>query len=201
MERRYSVHGYGIPTEMIPITDSGNIKKTHLYQWIKVRKFLESEDTTNSDGEDSIILLPNSNDVLFRSGTTTSAHPGNAFFRGLIEMKHDEFKSGSLSTQAVLAEDIVKEIEQLNGSFLQWDSRGYWTKMKSRRKILFKVEVAIRDFKGRATTSSNRQSVQSSTYSFQRQDGSVAKRRKKSQTTTDSDGSMETELIGCGFVC
>jgi hypothetical protein len=94
VERLYRLQGSGIPVEMIPITDSGKVKRAYLYQWIKVRKIIESKDNVeNRDYGNSIILLSGSNDVLIRTGTTTLSHPGNVFFRGLTEMKHKEFRS------------------------------------------------------------------------------------------------------------
>lgn len=178
VERRYRLQGYGIPVEMIPITDSGNVKRAYLYQWIKVRKIIESKENVENREYGSIILLPGSNDVLIRTGTTTLSHPGNAFFRSLIEMKHIEFRSGSEFTQAFLAEHVVKEIERLNGRFLTWDSRGYWTELRDRRQVKFKVEISIRDFKVKIKARKNEQSAHSSTHSFEHQDGNRGKRKK-----------------------
>lgn len=178
VERRYLLQGYGIPVEMIPITDSGNVKRAYLYQWIKVRKIIESKENVENTDYGSIILLPGSNDVLIRTGTTTLSHPGNVFFRGLIEMKHNEFRSGSEFTQAFLAGHVVEEIERLNGRFLTWDTRGYWTVLRDRRQILFKVEISIRDFKVKIKARKNVQSAHSSTHSFEHQDGNRGKRKK-----------------------
>jgi len=129
IERRYSLQGFGIPVEILPITHSGNVKRTCLYRWIRVRQFLESGQkligTSNIRSDDSIILLPRSNDVLFRTGTTATAHPGNAHFRSLIELKYEEVILGCELTQAILAEEIVREIERMNGRFLKWDNRGH----------------------------------------------------------------------------
>mmetsp|Transcript_27936 Transcript_27936/g.75956 ORF Transcript_27936/g.75956 Transcript_27936/m.75956 type:complete len:329 (+) Transcript_27936:479-1465(+) len=199
IERRYTIQGYGIPVEMIPLTDSGNVKRTYLYQWIRVRKLIEQEQTCSKD---SIILMPRSNDVLFRSGTTTMAHPGNVFFRSLIELKHHEFRSGSGFTQAILAEDIVKVIERLDGRFLKWHNQGYWTELKDRGQILFKTEVSIRDFKSRIKATKNRQNSHSVTCSFERQDGSKRKRRKKSSDRSAlGDSLAEAESTLCAFAC
>eukprot|EP00536_Pseudo-nitzschia_multiseries_P017357 jgi/Psemu1/248104/estExt_Genewise1.C_15140004 len=193
------MQGYGIPVEMMPLTDSGNIKRTYLYQWIKVRKLIESEHANFRKNEDLIILLPSSNDVLFRSGTTTMIHPGNAFFRSLIELKHNERRSGSEFTQAILAEDVVKEIERLNGRFLKWDNQGYWTELEERSKVLFKTEVSIRDFKSRVRKRKNRQNSRSVACSFKSEDGCQAKRRKGSNDSFDQGCCREKESTSCAF--
>ena len=43
IEIRYQLKCYGIPVELIPSTDTGNVKHVNLKQWIKLRKFLERE--------------------------------------------------------------------------------------------------------------------------------------------------------------
>ena len=203
IERRYRLQGFGIPTETIPITDTGNIKKLYLYQWIKVRKMIETKKSNSGEGEESIVLLPNSNDVLIRAGTTTLSHPGNVFFRGMIEMKHLEFRAGSEFTQAFLAENIVEEVERLKGRFLAWNNRGFWTELRDRNKIIFKVEISIRDFNAKRKTRKNVQRNNSSTTIFERQDGIRRKRTKTSRNALDvndftSSGSDEDSgYCGC----
>lgn len=86
---RYALQGYGIPTEMIPSTDTGNIKLVNLKQWIKVKKYnkrfrsdigssnenkgninissCESTSTTQMMNN-AIVECPRSKDVLFRRG-------------------------------------------------------------------------------------------------------------------------------------
>lgn len=41
IEIRYQLKSYGIPVELIPATDTGNVKHVNLKHWIKVRKVLE----------------------------------------------------------------------------------------------------------------------------------------------------------------
>jgi hypothetical protein len=41
IEIRYELKSYGIPVELIPATDTGNVKHVNLKHWIKVRKVLE----------------------------------------------------------------------------------------------------------------------------------------------------------------
>jgi len=106
----------------------------------------------------------------------------------LIELKYEEVILGCELTQAILAEEIVREIERMNGRFLKWDNRGHWTNLKERSQIIFKVEVAIRDLKTRINAKNYRQNTECSTSSFERQDGSQGKRRKKCYNSVDSEG-------------
>jgi len=41
IELQYSLKGYGLPIELIPLTDTGNVKTTYLKQWMKLRRILE----------------------------------------------------------------------------------------------------------------------------------------------------------------
>lgn len=58
VELRYQLKSYGIPTELIPSTDTGNVKHVNLKQWIKVREYLEKNSTAregfSSDCDDAM---------------------------------------------------------------------------------------------------------------------------------------------------
>lgn len=187
IERQYSIKSYGVPVELIPLTDTGNIKTTYLKQWMKLRRIVEVMKMTEegSDNSVSIIECPGSNDVVFRSGTSMVCHPGNVRFRCMVESKHEVPSIVSQTTQAELAEQLIEEIEARGGRFLKWDNRGYWMELKDRLQIHTKVALSIRDFKYKTKAQRNRQTNQSYTYLFQCQDGN--KRRR----TNDGPGSAE----------
>ncbi len=186
IERQYSIKSYGVPVELIPLTDTGNIKTTYLKQWMKLRRKVEVIKMTEGgeDNSGAIIECPGSNDVVFRSGTSMSCHPGNVRFRCMVESKHEIPSVVSQTTQAELAEQLIKEIEARGGRFLKWDNRGYWTELKDRLQIHTKVALSIRDFKYKTKAQRNRQTNESYTYLFQCQDGN--KRRRT------NDGSQDT---------
>jgi hypothetical protein len=188
IERQYSIKSFGVPIELIPLTDTGNIKTTYLKQWVKLRKIIEVAEMTEAanDNSVSIIECPGSNDVVFRSGTSMSCHPGNVRFRYMVESKHEIPSLVSQTTQAELAEQLIKEIKFLGGRFLKWDNRGYWTELKDSFQIHTKVALSIRDFKYKTKAQKNRQTNQSYTYLFQCQDGNKRKRAH--------DGSQDTEI-------
>lgn len=50
VELRYQLKGYGIPVELIPSTDTGNVKHVNLKQWIKLREYLEKRPSINMEG-------------------------------------------------------------------------------------------------------------------------------------------------------
>jgi len=191
VELQYCIKGYGVPIELIPLTDTGNIKTTYLKQWMKLRRIIEVMKMTEgaNDNSVSIIECPGSNDVVFRSGTSMSCHPGNVHFRCMVESKHESPSIVSQTTQAELAEQLIEEIEACEGRFLKWDHRGYWTELKDRLQIHTKVALSIRDFKYKTKAQRNRQTNQSYTYLFQCQDGNKRKRKNESH--------QEREIANC----
>ena len=42
-EIKYQLHGYGIPIELIPVTETGRIKIKHLKEWIRLRGILDKQ--------------------------------------------------------------------------------------------------------------------------------------------------------------
>merc|ERR1712176_34706 len=79
LEMRYRLKSYGIPIEMLPITETGSTKMINHNHWIKTRKHIEQGIDTNVN----IIECPGSNDVVFRQGTSSMENPGNVKCRDL----------------------------------------------------------------------------------------------------------------------
>ncbi|OEU06391.1 hypothetical protein FRACYDRAFT_254702 [Fragilariopsis cylindrus CCMP1102] len=79
IELRYILHSYGIPTNNnnLPISFSGTIKTKYCKQWIRIREL-------------SIVECPYLSDIIFRQGTNVIHHPGNSWFRSLIQTKFEE---------------------------------------------------------------------------------------------------------------
>ena len=191
VELRYKLKCYGIPTELIPVTESGNIKTVYFKQWMRLRKILESIVRTNqkkysNNDDDSIIECPRSNDVIFRTGTALTCHPGNAMLQSVMESKMQEHSAASQVGKTAITKEIIDEVKRKKGRFLQWDSRGWWTELTGKTIIHTKVAVSVRDFKSKSIAQQNRQTCESSTFVFQNQDG---KRRKVSH---DGDGDSDS---------
>ena len=198
MEIQYHLHGYGIPVDQIPITDTGNIKTKNLIQWIRVRKHIEetrnkdaSKPCGNSDSESSVpsnmhlkIDCPNMNDVIFRGKHANLSHPGNSMFRGLIESKYEEHTLLTTTDAKVqLTWSIMNEVEKKNGRFLTWDNSGCWRIMTDRLQIRSKVAGALKDHKRRLKARKNLQDTRSSTYQF----GGHQQKKRKVNTNKSSD--------------
>jgi hypothetical protein len=175
IEQRYKLKSYGIPVELIPVTGTGNIKKTYLKQWIRLRKTVE--DIRAKELDDSVLhQLPRSTDVIFRTGTSLTCHPGNSMFQSIIESKIKEHSEASQAGKMAITRDIIDTVTQKKGRFLQWDTRGWWTELTGTSQVHTKVAVSVRDFKSKSVAQQIRQNSQSSTSVFENQDG---KRRKR----------------------
>ena len=169
----YTLKGYGIPVELIPVTGTGNIKLVYWKQWIRLRKLIEKMREERI--ESSIIECPGFNDIVFRTGTALTCHPGNVMFQSVIESKMKEHAVASQVEKIAITRDIIDFLQQKKGRFLKWYSGGYWIELTEPALIYGKVANSVRDFKRKSFAKQNQQNTQSSTSIFQNQDG---KRRK-----------------------
>jgi hypothetical protein len=159
-EWQYKLMGYGIPIDTLPVTPTGNVKTSMLLQWARVRESIESppgQDNSfgpsSGDSDDStsapasIIECPNLSDVILRPGKSVMCHPGNVFFRSLIESRMDEHFSATRSEKAAIAWSIVREVERRGGRFLRWVNHGGWTEFEEQSKIRYKIPTYFRDLR------------------------------------------------------
>jgi hypothetical protein len=177
VELRYQLQQFGIPVELIPSTDTGNIKNVNWKQWLKLRKHIEREEQEymmrggipyssdsdaachSSDGESmpefNIVECPLTNDVIFRRGKSMNYHPGNAAFQNLIEAHIHEHTIDPNTTQArrlAIEMELVEIVRKQGGRFLKWEiDKSWWVDMDnsadSQKEIITKVHYAFRDFR------------------------------------------------------
>lgn len=176
-EMKYKMLGYGIPISFIPDTDTGAVKLKNHSQWLRIRKLIENDPDLRTD----ICECPGMNDVLFRRAGSCSAHPGNAWFKNVLEAKKDEHKTSNQTEKRDISWSIVEDVERRNGRFFKWDtSQTCWIQMTDRSEIRLKVAMSIRDFNRQSRAIENRQSMKSSTDVFH------AARNKKRKTESGS---------------
>jgi hypothetical protein len=89
VEVRYSLQGYGIPIDSLPVTLSGAIKTVNFKRFINFRHYVENErkddDCLFSQKKTSIVTdCPYLNDILFKKGHPAEHQPGNIQFRSII---------------------------------------------------------------------------------------------------------------------
>ena len=178
MELNYILKSYGIPVDLTPITDSGNIKTSYLKQWLRLRKVVECGMTPDGTRTNtlSIIECPRSNDVIFRPGTSMLCHPGNVVFRGQIEAKLDRV-TVKRSEKEEVAMEIIKEVKDSGGRFLMWDNGGWWSELHDIPMLSTKISISYRDFKMKLQAAikehsqNKQQKIDASTFAFVNQDG------------------------------
>ena len=151
LEMRYRLKAFGIPIELLPITETGSIKMINHNYWIKTRKHIEQ----GIDTDVNIIECPGSNDVVFRQGTSSMENPGTVKCRdltlSLLENRDREMDNSNNGTRIVakyqkdIVDQLVETIEfHRGGRFLEWDKhRSTWVQMLDRHKIKQKVSVFL----------------------------------------------------------
>ena len=168
-EIQYQLMGYGIPTQVLPTTESGQIKTKNYTQWYKTRVMLEKQaalaasrssfsgdpsSTSSNRKSDPLvpgacygaIECPRLNDVLYERTKPCMFHPGNTLFKGLLEERKTDHATLTQTAKRDLTWSIVEEVERRRGRFLKWDQRGFWVPIANRSEIRLKVATSLRDF-------------------------------------------------------
>eukprot|EP00529_Nitzschia_sp_RCC80_P010799 CAMPEP_0113454234 /NCGR_PEP_ID=MMETSP0014_2-20120614/7759_1 /TAXON_ID=2857 /ORGANISM="Nitzschia sp." /LENGTH=625 /DNA_ID=CAMNT_0000345635 /DNA_START=20 /DNA_END=1897 /DNA_ORIENTATION=- /assembly_acc=CAM_ASM_000159 len=191
LELRYDIMGYGIPMDLIPITDTGTVKTKNLKDWMKVRKVIEQGIV-----QPPPIDCPATHDVVFGYGKAFTMHPGNVMYRGLLEEYCEEHRvATTLDAKKKITWRIVEDVEQRGGRFLQWDKRGWWSPFLDRKEIRSKVAVTLKDHTRRVLARQHVTNNSSSTLKFERQDGKKRKRESVGIKDQHKRGIFECE--GC----
>ena len=177
-ELRYALSGYGIPEQLLPLSNTGTVKTANHSRLINGLRFkadreqhrkLTSSNNNHENrsgqllgggdnpdttiGEDEIVDCPGSRDVIFRKGPTYKNNPGNMSFRELIEQTHAQHTKGSRKEKCSITWSIVLEIEARNGRFLDWcKTREMWIVTKDREKIRKQVAACYKQYNRTALT-------------------------------------------------
>ena len=142
VEWQYALQGYGIPTGIIPVTDTGTIKLDNWKKWIKLKKYTEQQEmtvlmktstkTSMKTPMNCIVECPGSNDVVFRRGKSLNYHPGNVKFQNMIEsqFQHHSDPNTTQARKEAIEIKVIQNVKKDGGRFLKWDSdKGWWINM------------------------------------------------------------------------
>ena len=174
VELQYALHSYGIPTEHIPLTFSGNIKDGYIKQWVKIREYAESLEYNSR-----VIECPQLDDVLFRQGVSSLSYPGNSSLHRLVERSYQQDpdkppKRGTVKTKREkVVLEIVAGIRSYGGRFLMWNDNGWWSEILDPGPLSVKLEYFIKEVlrtkrkEERLARSRHRTHLDSSTSVFQ----------------------------------
>lgn len=105
------------------------------------------------------------------------SHPGNVFFQGLIEARHEEHSRSHQDGKAKITWWVIDTTEAAGGRFLEWNAEGTWSQIIDRSHIRSKVSSYFRTYRRKMNAMKNNQVSESATSEFILQDG---KKRKRS---------------------
>ena len=149
LETQYQLMSYGIPVNQLPLTNTGNIKTKHLFQWIKARRAIDKARQNVSDAGDlcnnmNIISHPGRSDVLFSRGGN-ARHYGNVMMVEDIASRLEEFKLNT-KNRDVLRKEIMAAVSQRGGKFLTLNKGGWWEELRA-KEVHEKITTAFYDHK------------------------------------------------------
>jgi len=173
VEVRYQLNGYGISTDTLPISWTGTVKIGYLKQWMRIREYLE--DPSNSNDPSAPIECPELDDVIFKKGTSTIHHPGNARFRSMIQSMYEYEQSrrtrepeggdggdggdfgrshshgmNDVTDQKVKSLLVFKFLEMFRKNELRaliWNEKySWWNVVSNEKQIVKKVENMVNQF-------------------------------------------------------
>jgi hypothetical protein len=176
--------------EVLPFTDSNNLKTKHLHLWMRGRRAIERREATmifnNGIGDYATpIDCPALSDVVFKAGSSNMSHPGNSVFH---EMIRNQSSNSQVSPDIVNM--IYENVTRRNGRFLEWDSCGYWNVVPDPVAVRKKIYCSCLHAHKSSNAKKRMQNNSSNTFLFERQDGRKRKR-----------GADGTEISSCTEFC
>lgn len=123
MECIYHLMTFGIPTDFLPVTMDGELKRKNHLEYIKIRKRHEENILLPR------ILLPTQRDVLFGRGKPFREHRGNLSFFDMLEMEMEYYESLSMKKKVLATNKILNAIRGRKGRFLRQDEIGCWVEV------------------------------------------------------------------------
>jgi len=200
-ELRYQLSSYGIPEQLLPLSNTGTVKTSNHSRWInalrskadrEMRRRNSHSDSSDNDtttagaeAEVEIVDCPGSPDVIFRKGPTYKNNPGNMYFRELIEQTHDQHLKASRKEKCKITWQIVRAIEEQKGRFLDWcQNREMWIVATDREKIRTKVAACYKQYNRTALAFQKQQQLQqksSKTDLFKRKQQSIIQQQQQQQ--------------------
>jgi hypothetical protein len=79
---------------------------------------------------ESSLLDSQPSDVLFGRGATLQRHPGNLYFRSLIDAQREMYDSAGRGTKSEIASKIIQLVKESFGRFLKQEPNGVWTEVE-----------------------------------------------------------------------
>jgi len=138
------ITAYGISSNFLPITNTGNIKNLNHLKWVTFR---QAQETAIEHGiEFNGIYCPSVKDVLTGKGPHVSSNPANVAYRKIMEKRFLEHRDAlTAERKTMISREIVDELVQSGGRFLVREK--CWWASSDRDVAREKVSVAFRDMR------------------------------------------------------
>jgi hypothetical protein len=143
-ECQYALMTYSIPSEYLPITNTGNLKTQNHHKWLTYLEAKESafEEGVPFDGID----CPSVKDILAGKGPLVSNHPGNIDFRKTMESRFEEHRDAEvMDRKTAITWEVVLGCQRRGARFLVKDKN--WWVVADQDTAREKVSVAFRDMR------------------------------------------------------
>ena len=115
---------FGIPIDVLPVTDDGHVKLTYHMKWMERRRVKERDLKVGRPFTG--IDLPTTFDVLLGRGKPIQYHAGNVHLRHVIDNHRDKYDVAGRGGKAVVADTIVQLIKSSSRRFLKQGKNGWW---------------------------------------------------------------------------
>jgi hypothetical protein len=160
-EIRYKLHSFGIPGDLVQMTDSGNIKNKNHLQWITIRRALENHSDFMPLPVKLPVEVPFCHDLLFRYGQPYLSQRGNIHFREIVAEKYDRHRVANNEEKIAITWEVVEEVERF-GRFLTWDkSNNWWIEIDDKETKRSKAASAFKEHGRRSRQQANVQANES----------------------------------------
>jgi cystathionine beta-lyase family protein involved in aluminum resistance len=120
LECASSLQSFGIPANIFPLTDDGEITTDVHRQVLEKRR--KKERLVH---EVRRVGVPGRNDVLFGRGKAIQNHVGNIKFRSLVEDCKEMYDKATRDEKCQITQEIVQVVQQATGRFLKDDGTGW----------------------------------------------------------------------------
>ena len=128
-ECQYQLMTFGIPVDLIPLSETGDLKTGNHIKWLARRRRREIGRDSALSVNRELIDLPRGNDVLFGRGRPYTQHEGNRLLHQLIAENRDVYDRSKQGQKIFIRKAIAQAISADGGRFLRLDSDGGWVKV------------------------------------------------------------------------
>mmetsp|Transcript_5846 Transcript_5846/g.12036 ORF Transcript_5846/g.12036 Transcript_5846/m.12036 type:complete len:468 (-) Transcript_5846:199-1602(-) len=165
-ECQYKIMSYGIPSDQLPIKNSGTIKLQNHKKWIAFRETKDIDMMEEHDGYAGGTFCPSTKDVLAIGGMHFYKFRGNCRYRELLELNLESYDNAENVQEKIrITNQVLQVIESSGGRFLVRDKKGWWVPANE-QTARGKVSNAFRDVRKSIRARENRRRLKSETHKF-----------------------------------